>query len=163
MQFTNQTATDQQIVALERQIAKTETKLNNIAAALEQGIVTLTTKQRLIQLEETLSQLQQELTEAQFAKQQAIVPLQVIQQRLNRYKHLAQKDPALQKEAIDLFLQKVVCTDGEAEISLQLAAPFGIKTSEPILPATGKIDSDLIGGGELQRINPNIICLSFSL
>lgn len=163
MQFANQTTADQQIATLERQIAKTETKLNNIAAALEQGIVTLTTKQRLIQLEGTLSQLQQELREAQFAKQQAIVPLQVIQQRLNRYKHLSQKDPALQKEAIDLFLQQVVCTDDEAEISLQLAAPFGIKTSEPILPAISKIDSDLSGGGELQRINPNILHLSFSL
>ena len=66
------------ITAIQRQIEETETKLYHITLALEQGIVTATTKQRLLQLEARQEQLQEELNEAKNSAEREIIPLNVI-------------------------------------------------------------------------------------
>lgn len=122
------------ITAIQRQIEETETKLYHITLALEQGIVTATTKQRLLQLEARQEQLQEELNEAKNSAEREIIPLDVIIKRLQRFKNLSSKSMSIQKEAIELFVQNVICTDENSEVKLYLGNLVDIEKIRIITP-----------------------------
>lgn len=152
------------ITAIQRQIEETETKLYHITLALEQGIVTATTKQRLLQLEARQEQLQEELNEARNSAEREIIPLNVIIKRLQRFKNLSSKSITIQKEAIELFVQNVICTDENSEVKLYLGNLVDIEKPELLSSTQSKNNgSDSNGGPPHNRINPNILFITLKL
>ena len=71
---------------------------------------------------------------------------------------------SIQKEAIELFVQNVICTDENSEVKLYLGNLVDIEKSESLPPVKSRSnDSDLNGGPPHNRINPNILFITLKL
>lgn len=157
------TEIDYSITEIQRQINTTEGQINNVMSAIEQGILTATTKQRLIQLEARLTSLQDELSENRRLATRQIVPIEEIRARLNRFKGLSRKGPELQREAIDLFVSEVVCKDANIQVDLHLDELLKIQKTELSTMKNMKDSSVLSGGDEGIRRKPNTLTIYFKL
>ena len=126
---------DTTLPAMRFQLAACEKAIDNMLNAIQQGIITASTKERLEQLETQrqelkLSILQVQMTKPRYTKEQIV-------NWINRFKYGSADDPQYQKQIIDPFINsiyvfddKIVFTynfqDGTEPITLaEIEAAFG--------------------------------------
>ena len=116
------------IPLLKKQLAETAQGIENLLNAIQQGILTPSTKARLEQLEETKAQLETSLTLAELQK--PIISREQFLFWLHRFRSLDMSKPTERQRLIDSFINaiylyddKIVLTfnykDGSKTVSLQ--------------------------------------------
>ena len=130
----------------EQQLREAETAISNLLNAIQQGILTRSTKERLEKLEMQreelkLSILQAQMTKPRYTKEQIV-------SWINRFKYGSADDPQYQKQIIDTFINsiyvfddKIVFTynfqDGTEPITLaEIEAAFGSDLAKVAPPKT---------------------------
>ena len=88
---------------------KTQTAINNIVAAIEQGIITSSTKKRLDELELVLEEIQTKIKIAESKKREEIKKGDIIYY----IKNCLKKDP---KQMIELLIEKIILYDDKIDI-----------------------------------------------
>ena len=88
---------------------KTQTAINNIVAAIEQGIITSSTKKRLDELESKLNDIQMKLSIAETRKTEEIKKENLVY----RIKSCLQKSP---KQMLESLINKIILYDDKIEI-----------------------------------------------
>ena len=141
---------DTTLPAMRFQLAACEKAIDNMLNAIQQGIITASTKERLEQLETQrqelkLSILQVQMTKPRYTKEQIV-------SWINRFKYGSVDDPQYQKQIIDTFINsiyvfddKIVFTynfqDGTEPITLaEIEAAFGSDLAKVAPPPTLRTD-----------------------
>ena len=141
---------DTTLPAMRFQLAACEKAIDNMLNAIQQGIITASTKERLEQLETQrqelkLSILQVQMTKPRYTKEQIV-------SWINRFKYGSADDPQYQKQIIDMFINsiyvfddKIVFTynfqDGTEPITLaEIEAAFGSDLAKVAPPPTLRTD-----------------------
>lgn len=141
---------DTTLPAMRFQLAACEKAIDNMLNAIQQGIITASTKERLEQLETQrqelkLSILQVQMTKPRYTKEQIV-------SWINRFKYGSADDPQYQKQIIDTFINsiyvfddKIVFTynfqDGTEPITLaEIEAAFGSDLAKVAPPQTLRTD-----------------------
>ena len=141
---------DTTLPAMRFQLAACEKAIDNMLNAIQQGIITASTKERLEQLETQrqelkLSILQVQMTKPRYTKEQIV-------SWINRFKYGSADDPQYQKQVIDTFINsiyvfddKIVFTynfqDGTEPITLaEIEAAFGSDLAKVAPPPTLRTD-----------------------
>ena len=141
---------DTTLPAMRFQLAACEKAIDNMLNAIQQGIITASTKERLEQLETQrqelkLSILQVQMTKPRYTKEQIV-------SWINRFKYGSADDPQYQKQIIDTFINsiyvfddKLVFTynfkDGTETITLaEIQAAFGSDLTQVAPPQTLRTD-----------------------
>lgn len=141
---------DTTLPAMRFQLAACEKAIDNMLNAIQQGIITASTKERLEQLETQrqelkLSILQVQMTKPRYTKEQIV-------SWINRFKYGSADDPQYQKQIIDTFINsiyvfddKIVFTynfqDGTEPITLaEIEAAFGSDLAKVAPPPTLRTD-----------------------
>ena len=141
---------DTTLPAMRFQLAACEKAIDNMLNAIQQGIITASTKERLEQLETQrqelkLSILQVQMTKPRYTKEQIV-------SWINRFKYGSVDDPQYQKQIIDTFINsiyvfddKIVFTynfqDGTEPITLaEIEAAFGSDLAKVAPPQTLRTD-----------------------
>ncbi len=141
---------DTTLPAMRFQLAACEKAIDNMLNAIQQGIITASTKERLEQLETQrqelkLSILQVQMTKPRYTKEQIV-------SWINRFKYGNVDDPQYQKQIIDTFINsiyvfddKIVFTynfqDGTEPITLaEIEAAFGSDLAKVAPPPTLRTD-----------------------
>ncbi|MCL1863004.1 MAG: zinc ribbon domain-containing protein, partial [Defluviitaleaceae bacterium] len=100
---------DSAIPLLRRELADVEKGLKNIADAIQQGIITNTTKQRLEELESLKSDIEVKLLQAEL-NTNLLIEEQIVFW-INRFKGGDMADKAYQRAIIDIFVNAVYIFD----------------------------------------------------
>ena len=141
---------DTTLPAMRFQLAACEKAIDNMLNAIQQGIITASTKERLEQLETQrqelkLSILQVQMTKPRYTKEQIV-------SWINRFKYGSADDPQYQKQIIDTFINsiyvfddKIVFTynfqDGTETITLaEIQAAFGSDLTQVAPPQILRTD-----------------------
>ena len=141
---------DTTLPAMRFQLAACEKAIDNMLNAIQQGIITASTKERLEQLETQrqelkLSILQVQMTKPRYTKEQIV-------SWINRFKYGSADDPQYQKQIIDTFINaiyvfddKIVFTynfqDGTEPITLaEIEAAFGSDLAKVAPPQALRTD-----------------------
>ena len=141
---------DTTLPAMRFQLAACEKAIDNMLNAIQQGIITASTKERLEQLETQLQELklsilQVQMTKPRYTKEQIV-------SWINRFKYGSADDPQYQKQIIDTFINsiyvfddKIVFTynfqDGTEPITLaEIEAAFGSDLAKVAPPPTLRTD-----------------------
>ncbi len=141
---------DTTLPAMRFQLAACEKAIDDMLNAIQQGIITASTKERLEQLETQrqelkLSILQVQMTKPRYTKEQIV-------SWINRFKYGSADDPQYQKQIIDTFINsiyvfddKIVFTynfqDGTEPITLaEIEAAFGSDLAKVAPPPTLRTD-----------------------
>ena len=141
---------DTTLPAMRFQLAACEKAIDNMLNAIQQGIITASTKERLEQVETQrqelkLSILQVQMTKPRYTKEQIV-------SWINRFKYGSADDPQYQKQIIDSFINsiyvfddKIVFTynfqDGTEPITLaEIEAAFGSDLAKVAPPQTLRTD-----------------------
>ena len=141
---------DTTLPAMRFQLAACEKAIDDMLNAIQQGIITASTKERLEQLETQrqelkLSILQVQMTKPRYTKEQIV-------SWINRFKYGSADDPQYQKQIIDTFINsiyvfddKIVFTynfqDGTEPITLaEIEAAFGSDLAKVAPPQTFRTD-----------------------
>lgn len=100
---------DTTLPAMRFQLAACEKAIDNMLNAIQQGIITASTKERLEQLETQrqelkLSILQVQMTKPRYTKEQIV-------SWINRFKYGSADDPQYQKQIIDTFINSIYVFD----------------------------------------------------
>ena len=100
---------DTALPLLRRELEETEKGLKNIADAIQQGIITNTTKQRLEELEAKKSEIEVKILQTEL--QQTILTEEKIIFWINRFKGGDIADKAYQRVIIDIFVNAIYLYD----------------------------------------------------
>ena len=100
---------DTALPLLRRELEETEKGLKNIADAIQQGIITNTTKQRLEELEALKSEIEIKILQTEL--QQTILTEEKIIFWINRFKGGDIADKAYQRAIIDIFVNAIYLYD----------------------------------------------------
>ena len=123
---------------LEKELLQINKSINNIMKAIEQGIITDTTKERLQELENTRKDLQEKLI-FERVQEKVVLDKKVIE---NYLKKAVEKEPEIM---IELLIEKVyVYSDDHIEIMLHYV-------DTPIKPKPIEYDKDTSPEGESLR------------
>ena len=100
---------DTSLPAMRQQLTECEKAIDNMLNAIQQGIITASTKERLEQLETQrqelkLSILQVQMTKPRYTKEQIV-------SWINRFKYGSADDPQYQKQIIDTFINSIYVFD----------------------------------------------------
>lgn len=114
MEFQDRMDITAEINQLEQQIADNENATANLMKAIEQGIITQTTKDRMFALEEEKAELRKQLAEAK-ARDISVSP-QEIRTYLNSFRRGDVSDPSYQARLFDAFLTAVFVYDDKLKI-----------------------------------------------
>ncbi len=129
---------DNPVKILEKELLQINKSINNIMKAIEQGIITDTTKERLQELENTHKDLQEKLIFERM-QEKVVLDKKVIE---NYLKKAVEKEPEIM---IELLVEKVyVCSDDHIEIMLHYV-------DTPIKPKPIEYDKDTNPEGESLR------------
>jgi len=96
---------DTALPLLRKQLEDTDKGLKNIADAIQQGIITSTTKQRLEELEALKSDIEVKILQTEL--QQTILTEEKIVFWINRFKGGNIADKAYQRAIIDIFVNAI--------------------------------------------------------
>ena len=102
------------IAQIERDLADNRKVAKNIMAAIEQGIITETTKARLLEVEETIHDLERSLSVAKAAMQP--IEREKVVFYLENMRIGSTSDKAYQKRLIDTFVKSVTLWDDRIQI-----------------------------------------------
>ena len=140
---------------LKSKLTDVSAKIDNIMQAIESGIFTTTTKGRLVELETLKNELLEELHKSENESNRDIMPLENIVASLKKYQNLSTLPTSTQREAIEIFVDKVICYDDSADVTINLNIILHNKNSEypSDLPAREGSErySDVSGGAEGNR------------
>ena len=129
---------DNPVKTLEKELLRINKSINNIMNAIEQGIITDTTKERLQELENTRKDLQEKLIFERM-QEKVVLDKKVIE---NYLKKAVEKEPEIM---IELLVEKVyVYSDDHIEIMLHYV-------DTPIKPKPIEYDKDTNPEGESLR------------
>ena len=143
---------DDLLPALKTKQSETKTKISHLLSAIEQGIITSTTKQRLTELETELAALNEQISLAS-------VPCPTLTAAhfaafLSQFKSADLTDPARRRKFLDAILNHITVTETDSQIKAVLV--FNLKTSTTlILP--GSDETSQVG---LPIHNPNFFVYS---
>lgn len=141
---------DTTLPAMRFQLAACEKAIDNMLNAIQQGIITASTKERLEQLETQrqelkLSILQVQMTKPRYTKEQIV-------SWINRFKYGNVDDPQYQKQIIDTFINSIYVFDdklvftynfkgGTETITLaEIQAAFGLDLTQVAPPQALRTD-----------------------
>jgi site-specific DNA recombinase len=126
---------------LRKQLSSTDTKISNLLAAIEQGIITPSTKQRLNELEEEKEQLQHSIQVAELAK--ATLSKEQLQEWFKQFKANDPTNIKFQKRVIDIFVNSIYVYKDKLVITYNYKDGTETVTFEDINKALGSnIESD---------------------
>lgn len=94
---------------LQKQLQEVKKKIGNLIAAIEQGILTPSTKQRMDELEQQRQQLETSILQEQIEKPP--ITREQILFWFDHFRHGDPKDPAFQQQVIDCFVNAVYLFD----------------------------------------------------
>lgn len=94
---------------LQKQLQEVKKKIGNLIAAIEQGILTPSTKQRMNELEQQRQQLETSILQEQIEKPP--ITREQILFWFDHFRHGDPKDPAFQQQVIDCFVNAVYLFD----------------------------------------------------
>jgi len=136
------------IKALEKQIAAVESELKNIVNAIAMGMFHPSMKSKMDELESSKAILSIRLAEASFQQSSRSYSVEKIKTYLSRFREIKSMSAEEQKEAIQMFVKKVVVYDNTIDIDiLTLPEPKNTKTRKFDSQKTVEF-SGFAGGGE---------------
>ena len=94
---------------LQKQLQEVKKKIGNLIAAIEQGILTPSTKQRMDELEQQRQTLETSILQEQIEKPP--ITREQILFWFDHFRHGDPKDPAFQQQVIDCFVNAVYLFD----------------------------------------------------
>jgi len=108
-----------ELAAMEAELADCKKAAGNIVAAIEQGIITATTKDRLLELEANISSLERTISMTKLANEDVTVSKQEFLWYLRNLRNGDINDKEFQKELIETFVEKVVLwDDGDGKLEV---------------------------------------------
>ena len=110
------------VAALEREKKSTTTAINNIMSAIEQGIITATTKQRLQELEEKLQNLETQISAERYAHRPPDITREDIVLTLKLFQDGDINDQSYREKLIDSFVESVYVYDDHFRIRFHLGS-----------------------------------------
>lgn len=126
----------------------TSKAIENIIAAMEQGIVTATTKHRLLELEADLQGIDAQIAAERYANKAQAATKEDVEAALRLFQRGSIDDPAYRETLIDTFVEAVYVYDDHYEIRFHLGAGHRKEVEIPIkndLPpsAEGSYNGDI--------------------
>lgn len=110
-----------EIAAMEAELAENRKATKNIMNAIEQGIITATTKERLLELELDISTLEKSIAMAKAAREQTVVEKNRIIYSLEQFREGNVDSKDYQKRLIDTFVKAVYLWDDDIRIEYYYA------------------------------------------
>ena len=101
------------LISLQSQLKDVEKSLSNIISAIEQGIITPTTKERLLQLEQEKENILCGISREEYAIRKPKVDAQSVKNWLNSFKKGKIHDKKFQEKIIQTFVNKVIIYDDD--------------------------------------------------
>lgn len=138
MEYQKRESTD--VPVLKRQLQETARSIENLLNAIQQGIITPSTKDRLERLEETKAQL--EISIAQVELEKPMLTRQQLLYWLHRFRGIDTSKPAERQRLIDSFVNAVFVYDDK------LVLTFNYRDG------TETITLDDIKGSDLEALSP---------
>ena len=114
----NQKRENTHLPALQEELEKVNKKIDNIAAAIEEGIVTQTTKERLTALEAQREELQISIFEEETSHPK--LTKEYVVQWLKSFKQRDLRDPKVQRQVIECFVNTVYVFENKLIVNLNL-------------------------------------------
>ena len=114
----NQKRENTHLPALQEELKKVNKKIDNIAAAIEEGIITQTTKERLTALEAQRDELQISIFEEETSHPKLTKGYVV--QWLESFKQRDLRDPKVQRQVIECFVNTVYVFEDKIIVNLNL-------------------------------------------
>lgn len=149
---------------LEKQLKDTESKINGIITALENGIFSDSTKQRLLELESIKADLIYKIDEE---KLNIPIPLEYNQVKFwfMKFTQGQADDEIFRERIIDTFINKVILWNDKIIITFNIKGKDGntitvddiIKDFDTQSPNITKFDLELFGGGEEIRTHDPLL------
>lgn len=124
---------------LKEQLRDTEKRLSNLLEAIEQGILTSTTKQRLNELEARRSDLKASILEEEL--QRPVLSREQILFWFERFRQKDVSDPAYQRQIIDNFVNSVYIFEDRVVLN------FNFKENAKTIPLREVLGSSADGNG----------------
>ena len=155
---------DAAIPLLRKELAETEKGLKNIADAIQQGIITNTTKQRLEELEALKSDLEIKLLQAEL--QTTLLTEEEIIFWINRFKGGDITDKKYQRSIIDIFVNAVYIFDDRIVLTYNFKSEArtisradiessDLPQSAPVLGTNTNVSSIFLRRGDVRCSVPN--------
>ena len=116
MQILADSGNENEIAAMEKELAENRKATKNIMNAIEQGIFTATTKERLLELELDISTLEQSIALAKAANEQKTINKERIIWALEQFRDGNVDSKDYQKKLIDTFVKAVYLWDDKLEV-----------------------------------------------
>ena len=132
---------------LRRELEETDKGLNNIADAIQQGIITNTTKQRLEELEAKKSEIEVKILQTEL--QQTILTEEKIIFWINRFRGGDIADKAYQRAIIDIFVNSIYLYDDKIVLT------YNFKSDSRTITLSDIESSDLPQAAPLLGTNAN--------
>ena len=107
---------DANLTLLKQQRVEQERAMNNMVKAIEQGIITATTKQRLIELEEAIQKLDFEI-EQERLRHYGLLSLKEIEAFIKQFVFDDVTDMEIKRAIVNHFIQEVVVTNEQVIIT----------------------------------------------
>ena len=114
----NQKRENTHLPALREELKKVNKKIDNIAAAIEEGIITQTTKERLTALENQRDELQINIFEEESSHPK--LTKEYVVQWLKSFKERDLRDPKVQRQVIECFVNTVYVFEDKIIVNLNL-------------------------------------------
>ncbi|MBD5155666.1 MAG: recombinase family protein [Oscillibacter sp.] len=137
---------------LDQQLKQTESRIENMLNAIEQGIITASTKQRLSALEEEKARLEQSIIEVKI--QNPALSREQITFFLDQFKRTDTTDEDQRQRLIDIFVNAVYVFDDK------IVLVFNYKNGTKTISLDTVKSSDLVGGCP-PKINHKALALWF--
>ena len=128
---------------LDQQLKQTEQRIENMLNAIEQGIVTASTKQRLSALEDEKERLEQSIIEVKI--QNPALSREQITFFLDQFKHTDINDEDQRQRLIDSFVNAVYVFDDKIVLT------FNYKNGTKTISLDTVKSSDLVGNGPPEK------------
>ncbi len=142
-----QEKTNTTLPILERELAEVEKTLGNVMAAIEQGIITPTTKKRMGELEEQKKDLEVKIAKEKFAA--SVLTKDQIVFWLTKMTELDLAQDSNKQRIADIFVNSIYVHEDRAVINLNC------REGEEIIPFEAESGSYLSAFGEPIKHNPN--------
>lgn len=151
------------IVALNAERAAAQKSLDNIMKAIEQGIITVTTKARLEELELELSRIDAELAAERYARKAAKSTKEEVTAALRLYQRGDIDDPEYRETLIDTFVKAVYVYDDKFKIIFHLGNGKNKQITLPAETSNVRINSTNAHHNGLIRTEATIVAVDFGI
>ncbi len=144
-----------EIPLYEKQLAEIDEGIENLLIAIQQGIITKSTKSKLEELENRKEKVEIELADEKLAK--TYVTEEFVREWLNDFRKYNLDDREHKKALINTFVHKIFLYDDKVLIT------FNCKGEQRTISYDDVVGSDVSRGGEPKRKQVKMTCFSFCL